>query len=158
MVHAIGCGCLLLEVQEPTDFTIQPERWCGEYKLSDREMYLGLDREKALECFDMGKKYPPHDAAKLKFAKGLFGFGDKAVSKAVVPASVNENVEFVAEPLAEEPQFEEQVETPEVQNVEEYVQESADQVVDAQDYVQDTEKQEYADVDDNTDNQVKEED
>lgn len=58
MVHAIGCGCLLLEVQEPTDFTIQPERWCGEYKLSDREMYLGLDREKALECFDMGKKYP----------------------------------------------------------------------------------------------------
>lgn len=58
MVHAIGSGCLLLEVQEPTDFTIQPERWCGEYKLSDREMYLGLDREKALECFDMDKRYP----------------------------------------------------------------------------------------------------
>lgn len=58
MVHAIGSGCLLLEVQEPTDFTIQPERWCGDYKLSDREMYLGLDREKALECFDMGKRYP----------------------------------------------------------------------------------------------------
>ncbi len=58
MVHAIGSGCLLLEVQEPTDFTIQPERWCGEYKLSDREMYLGLDREKALECFDIEKKYP----------------------------------------------------------------------------------------------------
>lgn len=58
MVHAIGKGCLLLEVQEPTDFTIQPERWCGEYKLSDREMYLGLDRKTALECFDMNKKYP----------------------------------------------------------------------------------------------------
>ncbi len=58
MVHAIGKGCLLLEVQEPTDFTIQPERWCGEYKLSDKEMYLGLDREKALECFDIEKKYP----------------------------------------------------------------------------------------------------
>lgn len=58
MVHAIGSGCLLLEVQEPTDFTIQPERWCGEYKLSDREMYLGLDREKALECFDISKRYP----------------------------------------------------------------------------------------------------
>ncbi len=58
MVHAIGSGCLLLEVQEPTDFTIQPERWCGEYKLSDREMYLGLEREKALECFDMNKRYP----------------------------------------------------------------------------------------------------
>ena len=58
MVHAIGSGCLLLEVQEPTDFTIQPERWCGEYKLSDKEMYLGLEREKALECFDMNKRYP----------------------------------------------------------------------------------------------------
>lgn len=58
MVHAIGSGCLLLEVQEPTDFTIQPERWCGDYKLSDREMYLGLEREKALECFDMDKRFP----------------------------------------------------------------------------------------------------
>ncbi|MEE1011339.1 MAG: class I mannose-6-phosphate isomerase [Acutalibacteraceae bacterium] len=58
MVHAIGKGCLLLEVQEPTDFTIQPERWCGEYKLSDREMYLGLSRANALECFDIEKKYP----------------------------------------------------------------------------------------------------
>ena len=47
MVHAIGSGCLLLEVQEPTDFTIQPERWCGDYKLSDEEMYLGLSRESA---------------------------------------------------------------------------------------------------------------
>lgn len=58
MVHAIGKGCLLLEVQEPTDFTIQPERWCGEYRLSDKEMYLGLSRENALECFDIEKKYP----------------------------------------------------------------------------------------------------
>lgn len=58
MVHAIGYGCLLLEVQEPTDFTIQPERFCGEYKLSDNEMYIGLSRENALECFDMEKRYP----------------------------------------------------------------------------------------------------
>lgn len=58
MVHAIGSGCLLLEVQEPTDFTIQPERFCGEYKLSDNEMYIGLSRAQALECFDMNKKYP----------------------------------------------------------------------------------------------------
>lgn len=58
MVHAIGAGCLLLEVQEPSDFTIQPERWCGDYKLSDNEMYLGLSRETALECFDVAKRYP----------------------------------------------------------------------------------------------------
>ena len=58
MVHAIGYGCVLLEVQEPTDFTIQPERWCGDYRLSDREMYLGLDKDIALSCFDMNKRYP----------------------------------------------------------------------------------------------------
>ncbi len=51
-VHAIGYGCLILEVQEPTDFTIQPERWCGDYKLSDNEMYLSLDKETALSVFD----------------------------------------------------------------------------------------------------------
>ena len=51
-VHAIGYGCLLLEVQEPTDFTIQPEYWCGEYKLNEQEMYIGLDSDVAMDCFD----------------------------------------------------------------------------------------------------------
>ena len=51
-VHAIGAGCLILEIQEPTDFTIQPERFCGDYKLSDNEMYIGLKKETALSVFD----------------------------------------------------------------------------------------------------------
>ncbi len=54
-VHAIGKGCLILEIQEPTDFTIQPEHYCGEYKLSEKEMYMGLSRELAVSCFDFGK-------------------------------------------------------------------------------------------------------
>ena len=68
VIHAIGPGCMLLEAQEPTDFTIQPEYRCGDYQLSDQEMYLGLDRETALSCFDhslygekvlaMGRKTP----------------------------------------------------------------------------------------------------
>ena len=59
-IHAIGAGCLLLEVQEPTDFTIQPEHLCGDYHLDDFEMYLGLPKEQALTCFDFG----PQPAAK----------------------------------------------------------------------------------------------
>ena len=51
-IHAIGKGCLILEIQEPTDFTIQPERLCGDYRLSDRQMYLTLDKETALSVFD----------------------------------------------------------------------------------------------------------
>lgn len=54
-VHAIGAGCLILEVQEPTDFTIQPEHWCDEYKLNSQEMYIGLSKEEALGCFNFGK-------------------------------------------------------------------------------------------------------
>lgn len=54
-VHAIGAGCLILEVQEPTDFTIQPEHWCDNYKLNEQEMYIGLSKEDALGCFNFGK-------------------------------------------------------------------------------------------------------
>lgn len=51
-VHAIGYGCMILEVQEPTDFTIQPEHWCGNHKMNDYERYLGLSDEDAMKCFD----------------------------------------------------------------------------------------------------------
>ena len=61
-VHAIGKGCLILEIQEPSDFTIQPEHWCGEYKLSDKEMYLGLSREDAVSCFN----FTPADDPQLR--------------------------------------------------------------------------------------------
>lgn len=54
-VHAIGKGCLILEIQEPTDFTIQPEHYCGDYKLCSKEMYLGLTRDQAMECFEFQK-------------------------------------------------------------------------------------------------------
>jgi len=52
VIHAIGPGCLILEVQEPSDFTISPEYWCGEYEQSYEEMYLGLDKATALSVFD----------------------------------------------------------------------------------------------------------
>ena len=57
-VHAIGAGCLILEVQEPTDFTIQPEYWCGEYLLPEDQLYLGLGRDIALDCFDYSVNGP----------------------------------------------------------------------------------------------------
>ena len=63
-VHAIGAGCLILEVQEPTDFTIQPEQFCGKYKMNDQERYLGLTKEEAIGCFNFTKspdsKMTPH--------------------------------------------------------------------------------------------------
>ncbi len=68
MAHAIGKGCLILEIQEPSDFTIQPEYYCGDYHLSEKEMYIGLDEDTAIDVFDfsyfgenaieMGRKNP----------------------------------------------------------------------------------------------------
>ena len=52
LVHAIGAGCTILEVQEPTDFTIQPERWCGEYHLNSNEEFCGLTKDVALDVLD----------------------------------------------------------------------------------------------------------
>ena len=55
VIHAIGAGCLILEVQEPSDFTIQPEYFCGDYRLSEPEMYLGLGKDTAIDCFHFDK-------------------------------------------------------------------------------------------------------
>lgn len=52
MIHAIGAGCTIIEIQEPTDFTIQPENWCGDYRISENEKYIGLSKSDALDCFD----------------------------------------------------------------------------------------------------------
>jgi mannose-6-phosphate isomerase len=52
LAHAIGAGCLILEVQEPTDLTFRPEAWSGQKRLSEFERYAGLGREAALDCFD----------------------------------------------------------------------------------------------------------
>ncbi|MBR6737477.1 MAG: class I mannose-6-phosphate isomerase [Clostridia bacterium] len=52
LIHAIGAGCTIVEIQEPTDFTIQPERWCNEYHLSPEEEFLGLEKDQALDAIN----------------------------------------------------------------------------------------------------------
>jgi mannose-6-phosphate isomerase len=50
--HAIGSGVFLLEVQEPTDWVVQPERFVGHTELSDSDMWGPLEPEIGLDCFD----------------------------------------------------------------------------------------------------------
>lgn len=53
MPHAIGAGCFLLEIQEPTDYTLRVERTTvGGDILSDNQMHYGLGFDKMLDCFD----------------------------------------------------------------------------------------------------------
>lgn len=82
MIHAIGAGCTIVEVQEPTDFTIQPENWCGDVKISEWEKYIGLDKSTALDCFDYSL------------------VGDKALNKAKIkPEILEERKGYVKEAL-----------------------------------------------------------
>lgn len=51
--HAIGPGCLLVEMQEPTDFTIRVERATPSgLSIADEMCHQGLGFEKMFECFD----------------------------------------------------------------------------------------------------------
>lgn len=53
MPHAIGAGCFLLEIQEPTDYTLRVERvTVGGDTLSDRQMHYGIGFQNMLQCFD----------------------------------------------------------------------------------------------------------
>jgi mannose-6-phosphate isomerase len=50
--HAIGSGCFLLEVQEPTDYTMRVEKVTpGGLKIGDELIHQGVGEEKMLQCF-----------------------------------------------------------------------------------------------------------
>ena len=42
----------MLEVQEPSDFCIQPEKYCANIQLNDNDMWNALPPEQALKVFD----------------------------------------------------------------------------------------------------------
>ena len=51
--HAIGAGCFLAEIQEPTDLTLRTERiGPNGDKLPDQSCHQGIGFEKMLDCFD----------------------------------------------------------------------------------------------------------
>jgi mannose-6-phosphate isomerase len=53
--HAIGAGLFIIELQEPTDFSVMLE-W-RDFNMSDlRDGQLGMSRDQALECFDRRRR------------------------------------------------------------------------------------------------------
>jgi mannose-6-phosphate isomerase len=52
MPHAIGSGVFMLEVQEPSDWVIQTERYCAGNKLIDKDMWGSLSPDQGLQVFD----------------------------------------------------------------------------------------------------------
>jgi mannose-6-phosphate isomerase len=58
--HAIGEGILMVELQEPTDFSILLE-WAG-FDLTEDDGHLGLGFDRALEALDLSAAEPPGTA------------------------------------------------------------------------------------------------
>lgn len=51
--HAIGAGCFLLEIQEPTDYTMLVEKKTLDGKVrTPQQIHYGLGEEKMLDCFE----------------------------------------------------------------------------------------------------------
>jgi len=59
MPHAIGPGVTMVEVMEPTDITINPERICCDYELPLERRFARLSPDAALDVFD----YTPRSKA-----------------------------------------------------------------------------------------------
>ena len=78
--HAIGPGILLLEVQEPSDLVVQPERQIGDVTLSEKQMWGELDHDTGFACFN----YEGMAAEKLLDKLKLRGQIKKQYSDAVL--------------------------------------------------------------------------
>ncbi len=55
IAHAIGAGCLLVEIQEPTDFTVRTERITpAGLTIAESMLHQGLGFEDMFDCFHYG--------------------------------------------------------------------------------------------------------
>jgi len=54
--HAIGAGCFMLEIQEPSDYTMRAETCVKGEKLSPEQIHYGIGTDNMLNCFDYSGK------------------------------------------------------------------------------------------------------
>ena len=51
--HAIGKGCLLMEIQEPSDYTLRTEKVTPQgFAISERQCHYGIGFDAMFDCFD----------------------------------------------------------------------------------------------------------
>jgi len=63
MPHAIGAGCLLMEIQEPTDYTFRTEKVTPQgFAISEKACHYGIGFDNMFSCFH----YEGHDEAETR--------------------------------------------------------------------------------------------
>lgn len=78
--HAIGAGCFLVEIQEPTDYTVRTERLTpAGLQVADFMCHQGLGFDRMFDCFDYSS-YSRDDVLKRWYkqpkGKTLIGYED----------------------------------------------------------------------------------
>lgn len=71
--HAIGAGCTLLEIQEPTDYTLRVEKTTpGGFCIDEQACHLGIGIEHMIDCFSFEGKSPGETLQLSKLEKQPF--------------------------------------------------------------------------------------
>lgn len=70
--HAIGAGCLIVEIQQPTDYTIRVERTTPSgFRIADFMCHQGLGFDKMFDCFN----FEPQTKSEIE--SKYFKYGEK---------------------------------------------------------------------------------
>jgi len=83
--HAIGAGCMLIEIQEPTDYTIRTERVTpAGLQIVDEQCHQGLGFDKMFDCFHYDGCGKEEARKRWQIAERVLATNDEAVCSSVV--------------------------------------------------------------------------
>lgn len=83
--HAIGSGCFLMEIQEPTDYTMRVERITPEGNvIPDQLCHQGVGFDKMLDCFHYGGLTLEETLSKWKIAPEMIFENSEARDMALI--------------------------------------------------------------------------
>jgi mannose-6-phosphate isomerase len=75
--HAIGAGCLLVEIQEPTDYTFRTEKVTPQgFRISDAACHYGIGFDNMFSCFHYDGRSEAETCARLKIPPRVLEAGD----------------------------------------------------------------------------------
>ena len=84
--HGIGAGCFLVEIQEPTDYTVRTERVTPSgLAVADSMCHQGLGFERMLDCFEYDGASVADTLAKYRVEPILTECGNNRVENIIYP-------------------------------------------------------------------------
>lgn len=84
--HGIGAGCFLVEIQEPTDYTLRTERVTPSgLKIADRMCHQGLGFERMFDCFEYDGASLSETLSRYRVAPKTEAHGGYTVTHIIYP-------------------------------------------------------------------------